>query len=289
MSRARMRALRVLAAAVLASLPLAGCSPSGRLKVTYDAWELLQIGTPPAESREQPSVGKVSREGHGPAVSLGDLVELHLVTTSFGGSGRRAGEYDDGRGWVWIGFDPSARTDFSVGYNAFAATLIGLRQGSVQTFVANPRSARQGFVGGAGVLPFGDSERYYANKPLARSHRGGYIYADAGPGEDVTRVEITRVCQGRAEQRLITLFDDSPIAVAQDIGRSHETSEPRWMYLREARWEGQCNDGAHASFQYGPVIVEPPPGKTKGLNISELWGPWIKEAWSKVPIGVVVK
>ena len=276
-------------ALVALALGLLACSPQASLHVSYGAWEPLQIGTPPVESRERPSVGKVSREGHGPAVSLGDLVELHLATTSLGRSGRPAGEHDDGRGWVWIGFDPSARADFSVGYNAFAVTLIGLRQGSVQTFVANPRSARQGFVGGAGVLPFGDSERYYANKPLARSHRGGYIYGDAGPAEDVTRVEITRVCQGRAEQRLITLFDDSPITVAQDIGRSHETSEPRWMYLREARWEGQCNDGKHARFQFGPIGVEPPPGKTLGLNLSHLWAAWIHDAWQQVPIGVVVK
>ena len=63
----------------------------------------------------------------------------------------------------------------------------------------------------------------------------------------------------------------------------------RWMYLREAKWEGKCNDGKGAMFQYGPIIVEPPPGKTKGLNISTLWGPWIKEAWRKLPDGVVVK
>ena len=145
-------------------------------------------------------------------------------------------------------------------------------------------------AGYASRLPFGDAQRYADNKPLVGQGKSeAYVFADHGPRQDTTRVEITRVCQGQASQRLVTLFDNSPISVSQDMFRTHETSEPRWMYLREAKWEGHCNDGAQASFQYGPIIVEPPPGKTKGLNISELWGPWIKEAWSKLPIGVVVK
>ena len=270
-------------------LAMQSCSPAAKLQVSYEAWELLDPGVPPLGSLDQPSVGKVLREGQGPAVAAGNLVELHLVTTAFGHFGRPAGEYDDGRGWVWIGFDHKPKADFPAGNSDFAAALIGRRQGSVQTFVPNPRVRTPAYVGGAGLVPFGDSGRYFTNKPIAGPRKSSYIYADRAPDLDVTRVEITRVCQGQASQRLVTLFDDSPISVSQDMFRTHETSEPRWMYLREAKWEGHCNDGAQASFQYGPVIVEPPPGKTKGLNISELWGPWIKDAWSKVPIGVVVK
>jgi hypothetical protein len=139
------------------------------------------------------------------------------------------------------------------------------------------------------VLPFGDWERYLAHAPLARSHRTGYARSDGGPGHDGTLVEIVRVCRGRAEQRLITLLDQSTIRIGQDIGRGYETDEPRWMFLREARWEGDCQDGSHASFHYPPIEVEPPAGRTRGLKLSHLWGPWIQQAWKRVPIGVVIE
>jgi hypothetical protein len=270
---------------------VAACGPKGQLQVTYGDWELLPIGVP-VDAAERSSVAQTLRQGQGPAVSLGDLVELRLITRRVAREGRApavVGDHDEGLGWVWIGFDGGRRTDLSAGIDYFAAALVGLRQGSVHTFASGPGSRVSYGAGVSLVLPFGDPVQYGSRKHLPRSKRDGTVYADRGAGEDVTFVEITRVCQGRAEQRLVTLHDDSPIRVAQDIGRSYETREPRWMYLREARWEGTCNDGRHASYRYGPIVVLPPPGKSRGLDVSELWEPWVKNAWKQVPIGVVVQ
>lgn len=265
------------------------CSPKEQLQVSYGEWEMLEPGTPPSDSPEQPLVGRTIAEGAGPSVELGDLVEMHFRTTAAGNGGRKAGEYDEGRGWYWIAFDGPAKTEFPVGANLFAGALIGLHLGSTHTFVDNPRSHGKGTYAGVHNMPFGVPQRFYDNKPLARPSDGGYAYFDRGPGNDVTRIEITHICKGLATQRLITLTDNTTISISQDMFRSHDANAPRWMFLREAMWEGKCNDGKHASFNYGPIIVEPPAGMGKGLNISTLWGPWIKKAWDKVPVGVVLK
>ena len=270
-------------------LGMQACSPGGQLQVSYEEWEVIEHGTPPSDSPNQPLVGKTIKEGTGPEVVLSDLVEMRFRTTAAGNEGRKAGEYDEGHGWYWIASDGPAETEFPIGSSSFAGALIGLRLGSVHTFVDNPRSRWKGTYANVHSIPFGDPTRLYANNPMARPGNGGYAYADRGPGKDVTRIEITRICKGQAAQRLITLLDNTTISVAQDLFRTHDTNEPRWMFLREAKWEGKCNDGKHASFRFGPIIVKPPPGKSKGLNISTLWGPWIKEAWKEVPIGVVVK
>ena len=87
-------------------------------------------------------------------------------------------------------------------------------------------------------------------------------------------------------------MDDSPIRLANhnDFIGSHESTEPRWKYLREAKWEGRCNEGAQASFQYGPYFVQTPRGKPDDTSVAtDLPWLWIKDAWSKVPVGIVVK
>jgi hypothetical protein len=271
------------------SLAMTACSPSEQLQVTYGEWELIEPGRPPSDFPEQPVLGKTIKEGSDAAVALGDLVEIHLRTTASGNAGRKAGEYDEGRGWYWIAFAGAEKTDFPIFSKGFAGALIGLRLGSVHTFADNPRSGWKGTYANVHNLPFGDPSRFYQYKPLARPGNGGYAYSDRGPGQDLSRIEITRICKGQTTQRLITLHDNTPISVSQDMFRTHETSEPRWMYLREAKWEGKCNDGKQASFRFGPLVVEPPPGKTRGLNISALWGPWVQRAWAEVPTGVVVK
>jgi hypothetical protein len=268
---------------------LAGCSPAGQLEVSYGEWEVLPFGVPPPDGRDQPVPRRLLRKGEGPAVSAGDLVEIHLKTVASGLEGRAAGEHDDGGGWVWIGFDGQTSGDFPHRTDPLAAALIGRHQGSVLTFAASPQAVQDWAAGSARVLPFGDVERYDLYKPQAHPRKGAVVYADRGPGHDYTQVEILRVCRGRAEQRLITLLDKTPIRIAQDLGRSHETSDPRWMFLREARWTGQCQDGRQASFEYGPVVSEPPPGRTRGLDVSQLWEPWIKTAWARLPVGVTVR
>jgi hypothetical protein len=286
-----MRWKRACCSLVVAALGfgIAACAPTPQLQATYGEWEAIDAGAPPIDSPDQPSPGRTLAEGDGPAVSLGDLVEMHFRTTSTGNEGRKPGEYDEGRGWIWIAFGGGVKTDFPIGANAFASSLIGLRRGSVHTFVDNPRTRMKGTFGYVHALPFGNAQLYYINKPLARPGDGGYAYSERGPDKDVTRIEITRICHGLAAQRLVTLLDDSPITIAQDAFRTHEIREPRWMYLREAKWEGRCDDGKEASFRYGPIVVEPPAGKTKGLDISALWGPWVKKAWRDTPAGVVLR
>jgi len=268
---------------------IAACGPTPELHVTYGEWEPIEPGVPPVDSPDQPSPSLTLAEGDGPTASLGDLVQMHFRTTSRGKQGGKSGEYDDGEGWIWIAFGNDAKTDFPIGASAFAASLIGLRRGSVQTFSDNPSARRKGTIAYAHGLLFGDSQIYYSNKPLARPGNGGYACSERGPDKDVTRIEITRICHGLAAQSLVTLFDESPITIAQDAFRTHETSEPRWLYVREAKWEGRCDDGKKAAFRYGPVGVAMPPGKTKGLGISTLWGPWTKKAWQDTPVGVVLQ
>jgi hypothetical protein len=81
-------------------------------------------------------------------------------------------------------------------------------------------------------------------------------------------------------------MDDTPINIAQDMFRTHETREPRWEWVRVAHWEGRCDDGSTARFDYGPIGVDPPEGRTKGLNISQLFGPWFNQAWRDIPTGI---
>jgi hypothetical protein len=269
----------------LIALAATACSPVARLQVDLGEWELLPPGSPPQTSPGRPSLGRWLRQGQGTEVALGDLVELRFAEI---GSPAASAD-DERRGWLWIGFDGPTQGDFPVADNGFAAALIGLRQGSQLTFVASPKATSPDVAGSSRVLPFGDWQRYIALAPLAREQRSGYARSDGGPGHDGTLVEIVRVCRGQAEQRLITLLDQSTVRIGQDLGRGRETNEPRWLYLREARWEGECQDGRHASFRYPPIAVEPPAGRTNGLKLSHLWGPWTQAAWRQVPIGVVLQ
>ncbi len=271
---------------------LAACSSPANLQVSYGEWEAFGQGKPGPESIDTVSVGQTVRDGTGPSIAQGDLIELRMITRKGSRDGRAPSDHAGGVGWTWIGFDGVTASVFPGGQRPFAAALIGLRQGSVHTFTVGPQARVKWAAGGAGQMPFGDPQNFLFLGPLAleaRTRGGTPVYADRGSVEDMSLVEITRVCKGRAEQRLITLFDNTPIRLAQDLGRTHETTAPRWRYVREARWEGQCNDGKHASYQHGPIIVEPPPGMSRGLNISQLWDTWIKDAWTKVPIGVVVR
>lgn len=271
---------------------LAACSSPANLQVSYGEWEAFGQGKPGPESIDTVSVGQTVRNGTGPAIARGDLVELHLVTRKGSRDGRVTNDHAEGVGWTWIGFDGATPSVFPAGQRPFAAALIGLRQGSVHTFTVGPQARVNWAAGGVGQMPFGDPRSFFFIGPMAveaRTRGGTAVIADRGPAEDMSLVEITRVCKGRAEQRLVTLFDNTPIEVAQDLGRTYETTAPRWRYVREARWEGQCNDGKHASYQHGPIIVEAPPGMSRGLDISQLWDTWIKDAWKQVPVGVIVR
>lgn len=260
------------------ALLLAACTPEARLQVGYGEWELLDPAAPALAAEERPTVRRVLRTGSGPALAIGDVAELRLQTP-----GATPPEV---RRWVWIGFLSGETGAFSTGRSEFAAALVGQPVGSLLTFNAPATHATEGYAGGVGVLLFGGAREPFGGLSGTPEQKQGTPVL-AGAVETV--VEILRVCQGPAQQRLITLFDDSPIRIAQDLGRTFETREPRRRFLREARWEGRCGDGATASFRFGPVRVDPPPGQSEGLRIGPQFDAWEKQAWQQVPLGVQLR
>ena len=190
------------------------------------------------------------------------------------------------RRWVWLGFLSGADGAFRTNRSELQAALIGQTVGSQLTFSAPAARASEAYAGGFGVLLFGGIRDGFGGLSGTPEQKQG-TPVRVGAGETV--VEILRVCRGPVQQRLITLYDDSPIKIAQDLGRVFETREPRRRFLREAVWEGQCADGAKASFRFGPVRVEPPPGQSEGLKISPPFDAWEKQAWLQVPLGVVLR
>ena len=285
-------------------LCLTACAPDpSQLVVTYGPWEPLHRGTVP--NGPMAPVSRVLEIGRGPKVEAGMMIEAKVVTT-FGEKqinvSRRDKVRDLGRHWIYVAFDDNglpeyppmelktaddaAAAVFRAG-GIFEASFIGIPLG--QKFTFGPREDQKeyrGLVGYVDNVPFGSS-RYVDEKPIAR-YEGGQVYAKTPELDNETSLEIVRLCKGRAAQRLVTLQDSTEISIAQDIGRSHTTSELRWMYLREARWTGMCNDGKAMHFDYGPVRVSPPAGKTEGLRVSELFGPWVQQAWRKIDVGVTL-
>jgi hypothetical protein len=284
---------------------LAGCGPdTSELKVTYGPWEPLHQGRVP----DVPActVERVLKEGSGPRVEPGTMVEVRLVTT-FGerqvNIATKDKVQDLGRYWIYVAFDSDQLPDrqgaqvrtadqaaariFGAGNGHLPVSLIGLSAGEQFTFQPCPSDIDSGgsIIGGAGAIPFGDFERYVAMQPLARGS-GALIFAKTAKLDNESSIEILRVCKGRAAQRLVTLLDSTEISVGQDLGRTFKTSEPRWNFLREARWSGVCNDGKSMHFDYGPVGVDPPEGAIRGLGLSRLFGPWSKNAWNKIETGV---
>jgi len=258
-------------------LLLAACTPEAPLRVSYGEWEPLGPAEPALAGNERPTVRQVLRAGSGPALVIGDVAELRLHTP-----GATPPEV---RRWVWIGFLSGANGAFNTGRSEFQASLIGQTVGSLMTFNAPAVHANEGYAGGVGVLLFGGVREPFGGLSGTPEQKQG---TPVRAGRVETVVEILRVCQGPVQQRLITLFDDSAIRIAQDLGRVFETREPRRRFLREARWEGRCSDGAKASFRFGPVRVDPPPGQSEGLRISTQFDAWEKQTWQQVPLGVVL-
>ncbi len=298
--------VRAVSYVLLISLvAVAGCSPdASQLKVTYGPWEPLHQGPVPDVPRC--SVDRVLKEGGGAAVAPGTMAEVRLVTT-FGerqiNIAAKDKVQDLGRYWIYVAFDSDQLPDpqhtqvrtaedaasrlFGAGNGRLAASLIGLTTGEKLTFRPCPSGSDSSgsIVGGAGAIPFGDFQRYVAMRPLARD-RSAVIFAKTAQLDNETSMEILRLCKGHAAQRAVTLADSTEISVGHDLGRSYKTSEPRWDYLREARWSGVCNDGKPVHFDYGPVGVDPPEGASRGLAVSSLFGPWVRNAWDTIEMGV---
>ena len=156
-----------------------------------------------------------------------------------------------------------------------ACTKVQRRPSSTATFpiLRSTESAYPDWGDRAGAISvplFGDSQWFelerkhmqrlgsYAAQMEVNSR--GMIFADVSPQKEATEVTVERVCSGEARKRIITMTMTKPIRVAQDLGRTFTMKEPRYRYALEAEWEGTCNDGAKARFQYGPIFVSTPPG-----------------------------
>jgi hypothetical protein len=292
-----------IAGLMATSLAMQACDPKSdisELKVTYGDWVPLTPGDPAKAAEEVAEVDVVLRQGQGTAVAFGDAVQVQLRNRYIASKFKQKPETDEGIWWVWIAFAAGSPPVFipSAGHR-LPASLLGLNQGSIVTFkrVVSKETSRAdkeirspGLIGGANQSLFkatwGGGPKSNPNAvPGERDH--ATVYGSEGD-YITTTVEIVRVCKGQASQRAITLFDNTPMRVGQDIGRSYMTSEPRWSFRREAKWEGVCSDGKHARFKYGPFLVETPTGQTKGMDISLLFDPWAKQEWEKVPYGVVL-
>jgi hypothetical protein len=286
---------------------LAGCSdPKAEVRISYDTWEVLDPRALPPES-ERARVSRLIAQGNGPQIAVGDLVQVKLHTLVPPGktSPLRTG---DVTGWIWVGFNGETPDEFRVWDNAFQAALVGLHQGSTATFVYRdfpyPPERRVAYpdwgdrAGAISIPVFGDSQWFELERKRMQSlgsyraqmevNGRGMIFADISPEKEMTEVTVERVCNGQAQKRLITMTVTKPIRVAQDLGRTFTMKEPRYRYAREAEWEGTCNDGAKARFQYGPIFVSTPRGKPDDHALDNEPYEWVHQGWEKIPFGVVL-
>lgn len=156
--------VRLVALVLGVGFTLQACAPADKSKsiadlhITYDEWVALGSEPPPSESDQRAKASEVLREGQGPEVAVGDLVELHLRTWLPSSSGAALSERDEGLGWIWIGFGDASKSDFGTENGELAAALIGLRQASVHTFMARDMGPHYSGerVGYATQVPFGD-------------------------------------------------------------------------------------------------------------------------------------
>jgi hypothetical protein len=300
----RLQSVFALSAAIFS---LSGCSdPNADVRISYDDWEILDPRALPPQS-DRARVSRLITQGGGPQIAVGDLVQVKLHTLVPPGK-TSPFSTSDITGWIWVGFNGEVPDEFRVWDNAFQAALVGLRQGSTATFVSRDfpyppehRSAYPDWGDRAGAISvplFGDSqwfelERKHMQKlgsytTQVEVNSRGMIFADVSPQKEATEVTVERVCSGHASERLITMTMTKPIRVAQDLGRTFTMTKPRYRYAREAEWEGTCNDGAKARFQYGPIFVSTPQGKPDDEKLDNEPYEWVHKAWEKIPFGVVL-
>jgi hypothetical protein len=292
---------RLLLAAVLALATTACIGPLdpdqvSKLQITTEPWEPLDPRTPKPDPKAFHRVSKVLREGAGPEIGVGDLVQLRVRTRKAAKGQPFADE--EGEGWLWMGFQRYGFYEFHVETDGIATALLGRKGGSVVTIARDSFGQYdEGQLGHVSQMPFGrDSD--FAN-PLrktpspekrAQGHRGAILYADGLAGREGSAIEILRVCKGEASQRLTDLVATHPKRLAQDLGRTFESKDPRHHYVREAKWEGRCDDGKTARYAFGPIEVETPRGRPdKEWHFDKAPYEWVEARWGEVPIGVVLQ
>jgi hypothetical protein len=220
----------LMAGLVATSMAMLACDPKSDisdLKVTYGDWEPLTPGDPAKALEAVADVDVVLRQGQGSVVGFGDAVQIHLRNRLVDPTGKQKPETDEGTWWVWIAFEESPVVFYPSGGRRLVASLLGLNQGSVVTFkevVSKATSGNRKEIRSAEFLgnPNQSLFRVLAGvggpklNPNAVPGKRDYGTVFAGKG-DQTSVEIVRVCKGRASQRAITLFDNTPMRVGQDI------------------------------------------------------------------------
>jgi len=269
----------------------------GNLRITTEDWEPLEPRSP-APDPVATRVAKVIHAGTGAEIGIGDLVQLKVHTPK-ASSGRPQTDAT-GDGWLWIGFQRRGYYEFAVENDGLAAALIGQKRGSVVQ-VTRERYAtavdEEGNVGHVNQLAFGRRDDFdHSLRPTPSREkrkqglRGINLYAAGWPGRDGSTIEIVRVCKGEASQRLTDLVATFPIRLAQDLGRTFVSKDPRHHYVREAKWEGKCDDGATARYAFGPIEVSTPPGRPdREWHFDKAPYQWVEERWDEVPIGVRIE
>lgn len=268
----------------------------GNLRITTEDWEPLEPRSPAAD-KVATRVSNVVREGAGAAIGVGDLVQLR-VRTPKAATGRPQ-EDQEGDGWLWIGFQRRGVYEFAVEHDGIASALIGQRRGAVLQLTRARYQGldEEGDTGYLNQLPFGRRDDFDhslratpSREKRAQGLRSIAVYAAGWPGREGSTIEILRVCKGEASQRLTDLVSTHPVRLAQDLGRTYISKEPRHHYVREAKWEGRCDDGATARYAFGPIEVMTPPGRPDGeWHFDKAPYQWVEERWGEVPIGVRVE
>jgi hypothetical protein len=219
------------------------------MEVTRGPWQVLDPGKPV----EEPLKFEVEREGAGPVVEVGDLVQLTLHWRS---AQRR--DYDYTRDWwVWIGFRTAEETPFYGMNPRLLSTLIRQREGAAVIFTESPSYIEEGgglrqrerpgtsAAGKVYINPFG-SYNYYARKKSGYGDASMTVFMQTSSGH--MDVHIAKVFKGQLKYRTTHLYDDTWVNHCYSFLSCEYTNSPREGWVDEARYDGVSADGRRASF-----------------------------------------
>lgn len=264
--------LLTLSGAAVLVLGLVGCDYPKKIQEFPEPWQVLDPGKP---LEKFPKI-EVIKEGGGPVVAAGDLVQIHVhfskPSTSL--------EIDSGDIWIWMGFRGAKETAFFSYEPGAASSMVGLKQGTVFKFT-EPKAGLVSppwYAGEIYLNVFGDTQYY-----RWRKNTEGFETLYVSHADGLTALEIKRVCKGQTKSRTVRLFDDSPVQVCSGLN-CRTTTEAREAWIDEARSDAVCQDGKKVSFQYGPIGSRN--GKEGRSPKRGYFDEWLLKAWDKIPRGV---
>jgi hypothetical protein len=255
------------------------------IEVTRGSWQVLDPGNPDplrfkavrnlstgwksvlAPLGTDPLKFEVVREGTGPVVEPGDLIQISLRWSDK----QQKMEGEDGW-WLLIGFQMHEDSTNPRLIRAF----IGQREGGALRFTESQKNSAS--AGSVFTIPFGN-RNYAWNKGV--ENKEGLIYATDSSGYTV--VNIKKIFKGQLKYRTICLHGANckPPLYCDKKNTSHE----RW--IDEMRFDGISVDGKRATFQYGPIDTpcKPPVGADNQKRFKE----WIDNEWKSLPLSVQVE